>query len=108
MRQNIDDFGVLCLVGMVGTVVDVHIVDDGASKTVFGEHTFHNLDEEGVVAGLDVLVERLLHEHFGSGDALAAGIAGVAQIFAIGPLLAGETHLVGVDNDYIVATLYEG
>ena len=38
---------------------------------------------------------------------LAAGIAGAYELYtAVGPLAAGEAHLVGVDDDYIVTTLY--
>lgn len=92
---------------MCGTVVYVHVLDDLTTQTVLGKHTLYHLDEEGVVAGLDVLVERLLLEKLGGRHTLAAGIAGIAEIFAVGPLVAGEAHLVGVDDDYIVTTLYE-
>lgn len=94
--------------GMCRTIVYVHVIDDLTAQTVLGKHTLYNLDEKGIVAGLDVLVERLLLEKLGGRHALAAGIAGVAEIFAVGPLVAGETNLVGVDDDYIVTTLYEG
>ena len=43
--------------GMLGTIVNVHILDNGTAKAVFGEHSFYNLDEQGVVASLEVLVE---------------------------------------------------
>lgn len=89
---------------MVGAIVHVHVCDDGSTQTVLGKHALYNLDEEGVVAGLNVLVERLFEENLGGGDALSAGIAGVAEVFAVGPLLAGEAHFVGVDDDDIVAT----
>ncbi len=92
---------------MLGTIVNVHVANDLAAETIFGKHTFYNLDEQGVVTGLDVLVERLLLQKLGSGDALSAGIAGVRKIFATGPLVASEAHLVGIDDNYIVATLYE-
>ena len=93
---------------MRGTIVDVHVFDDATAETVFGEHAFNHLDEEGVIAGLDVLVERLLHEDLGSRHTLSAGIAGVAEILAVGHFLAGQTHFVGIDDDYIVAALYVG
>ena len=93
---------------MRGTVVDVHVLDDATAETVLGEHTFYHLDEEGVIAGLDVLVERLLHEDLGGRHTLSAGIAGVAEIFTVGHLLAGKAHFVGIDDDYIVAALYVG
>ena len=93
---------------MVGTVVDVHVLDEFAAKTVLGEHAFHHTVEQGVDAGLEVLVESLLHQNFGGSLALAAGIAGVVQIDAVGHLFAGENNLVGVDDDYVVATFHVG
>ena len=63
--------------GVVGTIVDVHVFDDCTAETVFGEHTLDNAEVEGVLAGFDVLVQRLLHHDFGSSRALSAGIAGV-------------------------------
>ncbi len=38
--------------------------------------------------------------------ALTAGVAGVGEVYAIGPLLAGEAYLVGIDDDNVVATVY--
>ncbi len=105
---DIYGLGILCAVGMLRTVVNIHIVDELAAKTVLGEHAFHHMEEQGVLAGLDVLVERLLHQAFGSGLALTAGIAGVGQIDAVGPLVAGELHFVGVDDDHVVAALHVG
>lgn len=54
---DINDFGILCLVGMVGTIVNVHVFDEATTQTVLGEHTLHNANEEGMDSGLDVLVE---------------------------------------------------
>lgn len=93
---------------MVGTIVHVHVLDQHTAHAVLGKHTLHDLDEEGVHAGLDVLVEGFLHEYLGSSHTLAAGIAGERKVFTVGHLLAGENHLVGIDNDYIVATLHVG
>lgn len=93
---------------MLGAVVYVQVVDELAADAVFGEHAFHHLDEQGVVAGFDVLVERFFHQALGSSLALSARIAGVAQVGVVGPLFAGEFHFVGVDDDYVVATLNEG
>lgn len=105
---NVDDFGILCLVGMVGAVVDVHVLDDAASETVFGKHTFHHTDKEGVHAGFDVLVERFFHEHFGSELALTAGITGEVEIDFVSHLFACEDNFVGVDDDDVVAALKVG
>ena len=95
--------------GVVRTVVHVHVLNEATADTVLGEHTLHNVHEQGVhTLFLIVLLERFLHEHFGSGLALTAGIAGVAEIYTVGHLLAGENNLVGVDDDYIVAALHVG
>ncbi len=93
---------------MVGTIEHVHILNQTATKTVFGKHAFHNLDEEGVHTGLDVFVERFLHEDLSIGVTLTAGIAGVRKIFAVCPFFASENHFVGIDNDYVVAALHVG
>lgn len=102
---DVNDFGVLSLMGMLRTVVHVHVLDEATAKTVLGEHAFHHMNKQGVNAGLEVLVEGLLHEHFGSGFTLTTGIAGEREIHMVGHLLAGEFHLVGVNDDHIVTTL---
>ena len=93
---------------MVRSVVDVEVFDEFASQTVFGEHAFNYMDVEGVHTGLEVLVERFLHQNLGGGLALSAGVAGVGVVDAVGHLLAGEYALVGIDDDNIVAALHEG
>lgn len=94
--------------GVVGTIVNVHVFNDGTAHAVFGEHTFHHFGEEGMVAGFDVLVQRLLHHDFGSSRALSAGIAGVLEVFTVSPFLAGEANLVGVDDNHVVAAFHVG
>ena len=93
---------------MVRAVVDVHILDELTAEAVFGKHTLHHVEEEGVHAGFEVLVVRFLHQHFGGRLALTAGVAGVTKIDFIGHLIAGEDDLVGVDDDDVVAALHVG
>ena len=93
---------------MVGTIVHVHVLNQATAKTILGKHNLHNFGEEGVVVGFNVLVERFFDEHFRSGHALSAGITGVAQIFAVSHLLAGENHLFSIDDDDIVAAFDVG
>ncbi len=93
---------------MLCTVVNVHVADNAATETVFGEHTFHNLDEQGVVAGFEVLVLSFLHKNLGSGLPLTAGVACVREVNTVCHLLAGENNFVGVDDDYIVAAIHVG
>lgn len=105
---DVNDFGILSLVGVVGTVVHVHVFDKATAKTVLGKHTFHNAHEQGVDAGFDVFVVALFDEHFGSQLALTAGIAGVVQINLVSKFFTGKNHFVCVDDDYIVTAVHEG
>ena len=59
--------------GVLRSEIYMHVLDDAATKTVLGKHTLHYLDEQGVVAGLDVLVVGLLHEKLGGCNTLSAG-----------------------------------
>lgn len=93
--------------GMLSTGVDVHVADDVATKASLGKHTFHNFDEQGVVAGFDVLVVSLHAQDSGGSDTLTAGISCIRKVFTVIPFLAGKLHFVGVDNDDIVAALYK-
>lgn len=94
--------------GMLRAVIYMHVLDDASSQTVFGKHTLHNLYKQGVITGFEMLVERLLHHDFRSSDTLSAGISGVRKIFTVKPLLAGQTHFVGIDDDNIVTTFHKG
>ena len=105
---NVDDFGVLSFVGMARTIVDVDVLDETASESVFGEHAFHNTKEEGMHAGFEVLVVRFFHKHFGSELALTAGIAGVVEIDFVSQLFACEDNFISINDDYIVAALNKG
>ena len=90
------------------SVIDVHILYQTTAETVFGKHTLHHLNIKGIVTGFEMLVERLLEENLGSGRTLSAGIAGVREVLAVGPLVAGELHFVGVDDDDVVTALLVG
>ena len=65
---------------MFRTVVDVKVAELGRTETVFGKHTLHHLDEEGVLAGFHSFAEAFSHEVGRSESSLTAGIAGVAEI----------------------------
>jgi len=93
---------------MLRAVVDVHVGKKLATEAVFGKHTFDCAEEQGVLAGLDVLVKRFLLQAQGSGFALTAGISGVGQEDAVGPLFTCEAHLIGIDNDNEIAALNVG
>jgi hypothetical protein len=105
---DVNHLGVLSLVGMVCTIVNVEVLDELTTETVFGEHALHNAKEEGVHTGLEVLVEGFLHENLGSLLTLTAGIACVVKVNFVSHLVAGENHFVGVDDNNVVATSYVG
>ena len=92
--------------GMLRSVVHVEVLDELAAQTVLGEHAFYHTDVEGVHTGLEVLVERFLHQNLGGSLTLAAGISSVVEVYAIGHFLAGKNNFVGIDNDYVVAALH--
>ena len=83
--------------GMLGTGIDEEIAFDGVSETGFWQHA----------------VDGLLHHRSGlekdqlgrSHETLTAGIAGMRHVFALGPLAAGHSNLVGIDDDHIVAAV---
>ncbi len=92
---------------MIRTIVHMHITYYAATETVLRQHTFHHLDKQGVITGLDALVKRLLEKHLRCGNALPARIAGVRKILAVGHFFTCEHDFVGIDNDYIVTALHE-
>ena len=104
---NVEDFGVLSFVGMARTVVDVEVLDELTSETVFGKHAFHNAKEKRVHACFEVLVVRFLDEHFGCELALTAGIACVVEVDLVGEFFTGKNDFVSVNDDDVVAALYE-
>ena len=93
---------------MLGTVVYMHVLDYATTETVLGKHALEHFSVKRVVTCFYVLVERLLQKKFGSRYALSAGITGIAEIFAVGPLVAGKAHLVGIDDNHMIATLNKG
>lgn len=105
---DVNHLGVLSLVGMVGTIVDMEVLDELASEAVLGKHSLHYMEVEGVHTRFEVLVERLLHQSLGGLFALSAGISGVAEVDSVGHLFAGEDDLVGIYDDDVVAASYVG
>ena len=89
--------------GVLGTVVHVHVLNEATADAVLGEHAFEHTEEQGVHTGFEVLVEGFLHEHFGSEFALTAGVAGEVEVDAVGELFAGEGNLFSVDDYNVVA-----
>ena len=87
---------------VLATLVHVEVVEELSTQTVLGEHALHYAAEEFVSA------VGLSHDGSGSVLALSAGVAGVSEVNTIGPLLAGEADLVGIDDDDVVAAVHVG
>ena len=83
---------------MLGTCINVQVVDELVTKTGLGQHALHRPTDEFGRPGCEDLA--------GRGEALATGIAGVAGVNAVGHLLAGKTDLFGVDDDHVVTTVH--
>ena len=93
---------------MFAAVVYVKVFELGGAKFGLGKHSLNDLDEEGMEAILEMTLEALCHQLAGSEYALAAGIAGVAQILALSHFVAVEHDLVGIDDDDVVAAVEVG
>ena len=91
---------------VLGTIVDVHVLEQLGTKTVLGKHTLDYLKVEGVHTGLEVFLVRLLEQNLGVRETLSTGIASVANILVVGPLLAGQNALLGIDDDHVVTAVY--
>ena len=104
---DVQNYRILVGERMLASVEDMEVGELGRAELCLGEHAFYHLDEEGVLA-LDGHAVRFLHEVGGSERALAAGIARVAEIFALVHLVAVENHFVGVDHDHVVTAIEIG
>ena len=95
---KLNGFGVLGLVRVLGTCVNVQVVDELVTKTGLGQHALHRpTDEFGGSFCKDLA---------GRGEALATRITGVANVNAVGHLFAGKTNLICIDDDDVVTTVH--
>ena len=98
MRRDVEDFGVLRFVRMLGAGEDAQVAHLLAAQRAARDHALDGLFEHAL--------GEAAFEHLAGGDFLdAAGIAGVLVIDLVRQLLAGEPHLVGVDDDDIVTAI---
>ena len=94
---------------MLGTIVNVNVLQQLGTQTVLGQHALDDLHVQGVHTLAQVFLLLALGLQLGGGaEALATGIAGVANILVFGPLLAGHFALVGIDDDDVVTTVNMG
>ena len=72
--------GLLGLVFVLGSNVNVHVLEDGAAEAVLREHAANGVLHEALRHALEHL--------FGSAAILAAGVAGESDVLLVLPLVA--------------------
>ena len=93
------DVGALRRVRMLGALVDAQIAELDAAERAARQHALDGLFEHA-------LGKAPLEDRLGRPLLDAAGIAGVAIIDLLLALAAGQHHLVGVDDDDVVAVVH--
>lgn len=87
-------------VRMLGTYIYMKVAFDSIAQLVLWQHTIYShFDDPG-----GMLTQHLLW----SSETLTTWITGVTDIFLLGPFPSSETHLLGVDHDDVVTTIYVG
>ena len=89
--------GCLGLVLVLGTHIYVHVLEDGPSKAVLGEHA-----ADGI---LDQALGRTLAHLLSRTAVLTTGVTGEADVLLVFPLVARQLHLFGIDHDDVVTTI---
>ena len=97
MSVDFEFLGLLCLVLVFRTFVDVKVLEDGVAKTVLREHAAH-----GVFEDEDGLALQLLG--YGAGT-LATRVARVAHVVLLGEFVSGQDHFLCIDDDDIITTI---
>ena len=85
---------------VISALVNVEVIEELSTELILGKHTLHYTTEQLVST------VRLSHDASRSVLALTTRITSVSEINAISPLLTSELNLVGIDNDYVVTTIY--
>ncbi len=92
-------FGLLRLMRMLGTGIDPQVAELLTAKRTARDHAAHGVLEDAL--GMTPL------EQLALGAVLdAAGMAGVPVEAALIELVAGQLHLVGIDDDDVVAHVH--
>ena len=83
---------------MFSTYIYMKVAFNGIAQLVLWQHTIYShFDDPG----------RMLTQHLlWSGETLTSWITGVTDVLLLGPFLSSETHLLGVDHNNIVSTIY--
>src|SRR5947209_2019099 len=95
---DVENDRVLRLMRMTGALVDAQIAELLASKRPARQHPLNRLLN-------DALGEFPLENHLGRALLDPAGIAGVMVVDLLVALTAGEDHLLGIDDDNVVAII---
>src|SRR5574344_1469386 len=82
------------------TLIYIEVIEQAASERTFGEHTLNGMTDYSVSTTF------ALAQLSWSVETLSARITSITCVYLFGFFLAGEYHLVGVDDDYVVATIY--
>ena len=94
---------------MLGAIVNVNVLQQLGTQAILGQHALDHLHVQRVHTLAEVFLLLTLGLQQGRGrEALTTRIASVAYVLVLGPLLASHLALVGVDDDYIVATVNVG
>ena len=89
--------GLLSLVGVLTACVNVQVRVQPPTEPVLGQHAFYGVFDDA----LRVLFE----QQPGRCKPLTTGIARMANIYFVGHLRAGQAHLVGIDDDYVISAV---
>ena len=99
MRREVEHLGVLGAVRMLGAGVDAQVAHLLAAERAAREHPLDRLLDHP-------LGEAALEDLAGGAELDAARIAGVPVVALVGALVAGQLHLLGVDDDDVVAHVH--
>ena len=85
--------------GVLGSLVDAQVAELLAAERTARQHALHRLLD-------DALREAPFQDELGAPLLDAAGIAGVVIVDLVVALATGQHHLLGVDDDDVVAVIH--
>ena len=100
MSVDFEFDGLLRLMVVVGTFVDVEVPVDGIAESVLREHAAHGVFEHEGGLALEVLSN--------GSCTLATRIAGVAHVVLLCHFVSSQDHFLCIDDDDIITTIAVG
>ena len=85
---------------VLSSLIYVEVVQQAATERALGEHALNSMADNLLYSTL------ALAKLGGSVETLSTWITGITGVNLICLLLAGEYDLRGIDNDYVVSTIY--